>query len=113
MVNNKYKCLSHIERMNDDRIKPDCSMKPFECYEFVNTQVINEKTGRVCSQIIKRLVEKNRYKAFKVSDFSMENLQAIGADKNLKTLSISPDSHSAITSVEKSIIAIAQSEKKQ
>lgn len=63
--------------------------------------------GRVFYKSQKTIIDnREKFKLLRVTDFGMSNLIAVGADKNLSHVSMSPDSFTAIANMERTISSI-------
>lgn len=87
---NKFKCISHAERMNNCNLHynyDECLTANAEIYKRTNV----EKYGRVVNELVSTTVDpRDNFQGFKVSDFSIENMQALGTDMNYVQLEGSP-----------------------
>lgn len=83
---NKFKCISHAERMNNCNLHynyDECLTADSEIYKRTNV----EKYGRVVNELVSTTVDpRDNFKGFKVSDFSIENMQALGTDMHFVQL---------------------------
>lgn len=101
-----YKAISYHDRMNNPVHTPKITFVKREHFQFISEPCVNEDTGRIYHKSSKKLVENNRFAKFKVVDFCLENLEAIGALDKLKTASLSLDKHSAMKQAENKITSI-------
>lgn len=73
-----YKSTSFIERKKNIKFKQKCTCYNPVVYEVIQEDKLDDKTQRIVRS--SKLRESNaQLSHFKVSDFAMENLQAIGA----------------------------------
>lgn len=81
-----YKVISQIERLeNQDLHKKTSKCKFNDCVESINALEQKIENDRVVSVSVTKTVKaKDKFANYKVSDFTLENLQASGAVKNLK-----------------------------
>ena len=84
----KFTCISHIERMLDvEKGKHTRCHKVPEDTVYKSKKVI--KDGRVVTEVEKVVCDpRDNFEGYKVSDFSIEMLQATGAIVNLKPVSL-------------------------
>lgn len=82
-----YKVISNVERMNNPKLHKGA--KKCLC-SITQRQVVDEvveKNGRMIRQsTIKEVDPRVNFEGYKVSDFTIENLQASGAIANLKVV---------------------------
>lgn len=94
-----FKCVSHIERMLDEEKckHARCIDVPIDTVYKVNKVV---KDGRVVSDLERTTVDpRDNFKGYKVSDFSIEMLQATGAIANVKPITLDGGSISNVDSL--------------
>lgn len=86
----KFNCVSHAERMNNCKLHYNYDEVLTSNSEiFKRTNV--EKYGRVVNELVSTIVDpRDNVKGFKVSDFSIENMQALGTDMKYTQLSGTP-----------------------
>lgn len=106
-----YKSISHIERLENPSFRPDPAVQPSEHYTFGIEQVVDKFTNRVVKKIVKKLDNPDPHKHLKVSDFSLENLQASGAIDNIKPCTLAHDNHTIVSTLETSAHNIIDSNK--
>ena len=97
----KQKPISHFERthMSSDCCV-ECSTKP--TIRQVRVQSLDEKTNRIRTKIVMKTIDRaEEMRPYKVSDFCLENLTAVGAQLNPTHLSASP--HRAITDMQRTL----------
>ncbi len=106
---NKYKCISHVERLNNSSLLPSlfCIRIPHTIY--VREQRVAEDTGIVYYELNKKVIEpfSSQLSKYKVSDFSIENLRVTGTLDTLNFVSVSRDNlsqSSNLLNVAKSIV---------
>ena len=94
------KAIPHFARINSEEYRYKCAGN-FDSYNnkrFVSSKVMDEKTGRVVSKSeFKNIDSYEELKMYKVSDFALENLTAVGAD--LRPTSIASSAFNVIDSI--------------
>lgn len=84
----KFKCVSHIERLQNCNLHNKCKedlVKPITT-TVTETAVVND---RVCNLSKTKSVDPREFmNQYKVTDFTIENLQASGAISNLKEVQL-------------------------
>lgn len=84
----KFKCVSHVERLNDGTFRKGCKSDLVESSTFSVTETV-VVDGRVCNVTKQKTVDPREFvNKFKVSDFTIENLQASGAIASLKEVQL-------------------------
>lgn len=84
----KFKCVSHIERMENDCLHKKCKSDLVESFTttVTETAVVND---RVCNLSKTKVLDPREFmNQYKVTDFTIENLQASGAIANLKEVQL-------------------------
>lgn len=88
-------CISHFQRLNTKLPLPEPHVKK-PTVRCVRVQSVDENSRIVRTKIEKITVDRaNEMKPYRVSDFSLDNLIAVGATLSATHLSASP--HQAIT----------------
>lgn len=84
------KCISQFRRLNS-RI-PQCEpLERFVTCRNVRVQVVNEKTRSISTKVEKKTINRaDEMRPYRVSDFSLDNLIAIGAKMTPTVLNASP-----------------------
>lgn len=98
----QFRALSHFERLNNPDCSTPCVVQIVDHYTVSSEYVKDEKTNRVVKKLVTRIDNPDPFKHLKVSDFSLENLQASGAIDNVVPCSLSHDTHSTISTLENS-----------
>lgn len=98
----EYKCVRHIERLKNPKFKVKSNFIPEEHYNFSVENVVDDTTNRVVKKMVKKLDNTDPHKHLKVSDFSLENLQASGAISHILPCSLVHDNHTIVNSLTKS-----------
>lgn len=83
-----FKCCSHAERLNNPKFKVKCVSDLVESFNVNVTEntLVNDRVVPVSK--VKKINPIEVMNKFKVSDFSIENLQASGAIANLKEVQL-------------------------
>lgn len=99
MSNKKFKALSHIERMFDNSHRV-CAKFPLHVDQRTEIYTeLDEKTKRVVKKLRLKTAKLDKMKDYKVSDFSIENLSAIGAIGTLNDTQYTHSYHSTIDGI--------------
>ena len=106
MAKKVYSVVSHAERMQNagafDYCKPKGLYVDLEESKDVQSYEIDEKSGRAFKKITRKTQKvADKFKDVKVADFSIENLQAIGAVGMLKFSHLSGDMDKSTENIEK------------
>lgn len=84
----KFKCVSHVERLENECLHKNCKsdlVKPIST-TVTETAVVND---RVCNLTKIKVVDPREFmNQYKVTDFTIENLNASGAIANLKEVQL-------------------------
>ena len=100
----EYKCISHIERMQNAELSKCSVVKQVVEPRLVSVDEKKLVDGHVCAVSTRVTKDPRDYvKKFKVSDFSIENLTAAGAVNNLKVVNLSGD---VITSIDNAVAGL-------
>lgn len=93
-----YKVISQIERLeNQDLHKKTSKCKFADCVENINAIEQKIENDRIVNVSVKKTIKvKDKFADYKVSDFTLENLQASGAVKNLKHCNLTGNPVNAI-----------------
>lgn len=104
-----YKVISNVERMNNPKLHK--GVKACLC-RATQRQVVDEvveKNGRMIRQsVIKEVDPRVNFEGYKVSDFTIENLQASGAIANLKVVTTAGSPMSSVDSASEVLGAIEE-----
>lgn len=89
------KCISQFKRLNTPI--PQCEpLEPYVTRRNVRVQVVNEKTRTLKTKVEMRTINRaDEMRPYRVSDFSLDNLIAVGAKMNPAVLNASP--HKSVT----------------
>lgn len=98
----QFRALSHFERLHNPSCSTPCVVQIEDHYNVTSEYVKDEKTNRVVKKLVTRIDNPDPFKHLKVSDFSLENLQASGAIDNVAPCSLSHDTHSTLSALENS-----------
>lgn len=109
----QFRALSHIERLHNPACSTPCVVQIEDHYTITSTYEKDEKTNRVVKKLVKKIDNPDPYKHLKVSDFSLENLQASGAIDNVAPCSLSHDTHSTLFALENSAKNISKTLKEE
>lgn len=101
MSKKEYKSITYVDRMNNPKHKCNVKVSHNDTYVVTEEKVFNEKVGRIVSKSSFKKVDKKPLKHFNVHDFSLENLQAIGAP--LQPCSMKHDVNTATAIMEQNI----------
>lgn len=98
MAKKTYKVISQVERLENQALHKKASKCKFnECIEKVNTIEQKMENDRIVNvSVTKTINAKDKFAKYKVSDFTLENLQASGAIQNLKMCSLAGSPVNAI-----------------
>lgn len=81
-MSKNYKCITYADRMQNPAHKCKIKVPQYDVYSLEEKMELNERLGRILSKSSFKKIDKNPLSHLKVSDFSLENLQAIGAPLN-------------------------------
>lgn len=79
MATKKFLAISHVDRMRNPNYKHKYSVDTVLCTLPVDVEDVDKSTNRVVRRTIYKSPDKSALKQFKVSDFCMENIIAVGA----------------------------------
>lgn len=89
------KCISQFKRLNTSISKPE-PLAPFVTRRNVRVQVVDENTRSVKTKVeLKTIDRAEEMRPYRVSDFSLDNLIAVGAKMTPAVLTASP--HKSVT----------------
>lgn len=109
MAKKTYKVISQIERLENQALHKKTSKCKFnDCVEEINTIEPKKENDRVVNIAVTKTVKvQDKFANYKVSDFTLENLQASGAINNLRMCSLAGSPVNAIdATVDLSLIHI-------
>lgn len=100
MAKKIYKVISQIERLENQALHKKTSKCKFnDCVERIITIEPKKENDRIVNVSVTKTVNaKDNFANYKVSDFTLENLQASGAIQNLKMCSLAGSPVKAIDS---------------
>ena len=101
MQTEKYKVISHVDRLNKSKSVKLQPRTPL--VQYISEEVIDEKTKRVRLKTKKIISKKNPYYALRASDFALENILKVKDVKDLKSCSLVHDNSTIISKLEQSI----------
>lgn len=89
------KCISQFKRLNSPI--PMCELlEPYVTRRNVRVQVVNEQSRSLKTKVEMRTINRaDEMRPYRVSDFSLDNLIAVGAKLNPTVLNASP--HKSVT----------------
>lgn len=108
-MSKNYKCITYADRMQNPVHKCKPKVPHYDTYVLEEKREYNEKIGRVLPKSTFKKIEKNPLSHLNVNDFSLENLQAIGAPLNPCTMK--HDTNTATSIMENNITKFNQSQK--
>ena len=80
MATNKiYTAIQHADRMRNPKYKHKYSVDTVLCDMPVDVEQVDKSTKRVLRTTVYKTPDKSTLKKFKVSDFCLENIIAVGA----------------------------------
>ena len=108
-MSNKFKSITYADRMQNPVYKCKPVVPKYDTFVLEQVRELNPQLGRVLPKSTFKKIEKNPLSHLKVNDFSLENLQAIGAPLNPCTMK--HDTNTAIAIMENNIAMFNQSQK--
>lgn len=90
MKKKEFKCISHVERMNNKDVQREYDITGVTYAERTQDVIAYEVYNGVPVKVLKTVVVSpaKEVEGFKYTDFCMENLIATGAVGNLKSVSL-------------------------
>ena len=80
MATNKlFTAISHCDRMKNPKYKHKYSVDTVLCDMPVDVEQVDKSSNRVVRTTVYKTPDKSALKSFKVSDFCLENIIAVGA----------------------------------
>lgn len=76
---NLYSAIPHVDRMRNPKYKHKYSFDTIKCDMPVDVQSVDPATKAVSRTTQYKSIDKSSLKQFKVSDFCLENVIAVGA----------------------------------
>lgn len=74
-----YTAISHTDRMRNPKYKHKYSVDSVLCAMPVDVEQVDKSTNRVVRTTVYKTPDKSALKKFKLSDFCLENIIAVGA----------------------------------
>lgn len=108
-MSKKFQSMTYADRMQNPCHKCKPNVPHYDTYVLEEKRELNNKLGRVLPKSTFKKIEKNPLAHLKVNDFSLENLQAIGAPLNVCTMR--HDNNTATAIMENNIAMFNQSQK--
>ena len=107
MSNQTFHSITYADRMQNPIHKCKTKVEHYDTYVMQEERVLNEKIGRLVTKSKFVKVDRKALSHLKVSDFSLENLQAVGAPLN--PCSLKHDINTATSIMENNIEKFNQS----
>lgn len=105
----KNKPISYYDRITNPIHKVVNKVVTLTCNIFVKDKVLDEKLNRIITRTTKTAYDAmSKLKKYKVSDFTLENLQSIGASDKLKRVSLHGDKFSSIDAISSKLDSLSQ-----
>lgn len=102
-ISKPIKAISWIERVKSAlHVYIPNILRPAPTRVLCSSQVLDEKIGRLVKKT-QFSPFSNKLSKYKVSDFSIENLQAVGVLDSMKSVTLTASQFSKINSVEKAM----------
>lgn len=113
-MSKKYIRLSYAERIMNPDIQPNHNVRSISLNIFSKIQCVHEKLKRVFYKTeLKPLDNRSQLSKYRVSDFSIENLSAIGKLDSLTHVKLVGDKFSSIANMEKQLNSMSNKSKSQ
>lgn len=103
MATKKYNAIGHIDRINNPIHRVVFKVPRSKRQQLTKSKIYDEKIGRVVSKTTFADVDTSSLSKYKVSDFSIENLEAIDALGNLSRVSMTSDNLSTVDYLSKQL----------
>ena len=108
-MSKKYTRLSYAERIMNPNIQPKHEVRSISLQILSKIQCLNEKLKRIFYKTeLKTLDNKSDMAKYRVSDFSIENLSAIGKLNSLKPVKMAGDKFASIANIEKQLSSLSK-----
>lgn len=113
-MSKKYTRLSYAERIMNPDIQPDHKVRSISMNILSKIQCVHEKLKRIFFKTeLKPLDNKSQMSKYRVSDFSIENLSAIGKLDSLTPVKLAGDKFTAIANMEKQLSSMSKKSKSE